>query len=211
MTQQIGESPQCVTTLTNSTHITQLDQNEATRSSYKALDESLKMFKGHPKVLGALQILNGSMIFALGVFLGLLKHTFDFSGTAFFMLYIGYPFWGAAFFITSGSLSVAAGGKPTRNLVQSSFGMNIASATISVVGFIFLSINFVLNAWQVNSCSLAAPNVCTLTTFTLAGILSLMLILTVLEFCITISFTILECKANCCDSNELSRTKRGKI
>ncbi|XP_068964134.1 membrane-spanning 4-domains subfamily A member 3-like [Petaurus breviceps papuanus] len=204
MAQQIGKSPQYVTTRTDGTHIMQLGQDESARSSYKSLDESLKMLKGDPKALGALQILNGCMIFALGIFLGLLQHASDFPKHVFFMtVYTGYPFWGAAFFIISGSLSVIAEGKPTNNLVSSSFGMNIASAAISVIGVIFLLINFVLNGWDSSSCSVASPNVCTLTRFTSTWLLSLMLILTVLEFCVTISFTILGCKANCCEPNEV--------
>ncbi|XP_036618106.1 membrane-spanning 4-domains subfamily A member 3 [Trichosurus vulpecula] len=204
MAQQIGKRSQNVTTPTGSTRIMQLGQDEADRSSYKSLDESLKMLKGDSKVLGALQILNGSMIFALGMFLGLLQHASNFPRNVFFMtVYTGYPFWGAASFIISGSLSIAAKGKPTRNLVQSSFGMNIASATISFIGVLFLLINFVLNSYEIRSCSLASPNVCTVTSSTSTGLLSLILILTVLEFCITISFTILGCKANCCEPNEV--------
>ncbi|XP_074087506.1 membrane-spanning 4-domains subfamily A member 3 [Macrotis lagotis] len=203
MAQQIEENSQCVSIISHA-HNRQMGQYAADKSTYGPLDESMKMVKGDPKVLGALQVLNGGVIFALGVFLGLFSHTSDIFITHFFMIfYSGYPFWGAAFFIISGSLSIIAEGKPTMNLVQSSFGMNIASATISVVGFIFLSINFVLNYWKVSECPSPSPNVCTLTSSTSTGILSLILILTMLEFCITIALTILGCKANCCESNEV--------
>ncbi|XP_072493216.1 membrane-spanning 4-domains subfamily A member 3-like [Notamacropus eugenii] len=203
MAQHTGKNPQYVTTPTISTHIMQLEQHESARSSHKSLDESLKMLKGNPKI-HALQILNGSMIFALGIFLGLLQHVSDFPRNAFFItVYTGYPFWGGASFIISGSLSIVAEGKPTRNLVQSSFGMNIVSAIICFITLIFLFINFVLNSWEANKCSMASPNVYTLTSSTSTGHLSLILILTVLEFCLTISFTILECKANCCEPNEV--------
>ncbi|XP_074128796.1 membrane-spanning 4-domains subfamily A member 3 isoform X2 [Sminthopsis crassicaudata] len=201
MEQQIEKSPQCVTTANHDAHLMRLGRKMVARSPYKPLDQSLKMLKGDSKVL---QILNGGLIFALGIFLGLLQPASDFPRKSFFItFYTGYPFWGAAFFIISGSISVVAEGKPTKNLVQSSFGMNVASATISFTGFIFLIINFLVNGWEVSHCLSAAPNVCTLTSFTSNGLLSLISILTVLEFCITISLTVLGSKANCCDSDEV--------
>ncbi|KAM8971822.1 membrane-spanning 4-domains subfamily A member 3 [Sarcophilus harrisii] len=204
MEQQIEKSPQCVTTSSDDSHLMRLGQNMVARSPYKPLDQSLKMLKGDSKVLGALQILSGSLIFALGIFLGLLHYASDFPRKSFFItFYTGYPIWGAAFFIISGSICIVAEGKPTKNLVQGSFGMNVASATISLLGFIFLIIHFVVNGREVSHCLSPAPTVCTLTGFTSNGLLFLLLILTVLEFCITISLTILGSKANCCDSNEV--------
>ncbi|XP_044536828.1 membrane-spanning 4-domains subfamily A member 3-like [Gracilinanus agilis] len=203
MAQQIGEIPQCVATPVDKTHIMQLGQDVTARSSYGPLDESMKVLMGKQKVFGALQVLNGALILALGIFLGSFQHASKSPRNAFFMIfYIGYPVWGAAFFIISGSLSIVAEEKPTKNLVQSSFGMNIASATISLVGIIFLSINFVLNGWEVRNCAQTSPNVCTLTSSISAGLLSLMLILTVLELCFTLTLTILGCKVNCCESSE---------
>ncbi|XP_007497618.1 membrane-spanning 4-domains subfamily A member 3-like [Monodelphis domestica] len=203
MAQQIGESPQCVATSINNTHIMQLGKGVAARSSYNPLDESMKVLMGKQKVFGALQILNGALILAIGIFLGSLQYVSQFPRNVFFMIfYTGYPVWGAASFIISGSLSIVAEEKPTKNLVQSSFGMNIASATISLVGIIFLLINFVLINWEVRSCPPESPNVCTLTSSVSIGLLSLMMILTVLELCFTLSLTILGCKINCCESNE---------
>ncbi|XP_044525111.1 membrane-spanning 4-domains subfamily A member 3-like [Gracilinanus agilis] len=197
--QQIGESPQCVATLVDNTHIMQLREDVAVRSSYGPLEESMKVFTGKQKVFGALQIVNGALILALGIFLGSFQHASKSPRNVFFMIFFtGCPIWGAASFIISGSLSIVAEEKPTKNSVQSSFGMNIASATISLTGIVFLLINFVLNGWEVSNC----PNVYTLTSSTSAGLLSLMLILTVLELCFTLILTILRCKVNCCESNE---------
>ncbi|MBZ3879448.1 Membrane-spanning 4-domains subfamily A member 3 [Sciurus carolinensis] len=112
--------------------------------------------------LQAVQILNGVVVLALGVFLGssqyltqLFRHFFLFT------FYTGYPLWGAVFFIGSGSLSVAAGRKPTRMLMQNSFGMNIASATIALVGIVFLSIHLAVNNQSLKSCpSSLSPDLC---------------------------------------------------
>ncbi|XP_019511507.1 PREDICTED: membrane-spanning 4-domains subfamily A member 3 [Hipposideros armiger] len=134
-------------------------------------------------------------------------------------------------FISSGSTSVAAGRKPTRIFsfsisfpsffsslppfnvgMQNSFGMNIASATIALVGFVFLSINLAVNSLSFKSCqSSPSPDLCIYTgasshrcfkKLCFIGLVSLMLILTLLELCITISISAMWCKANCCHSRE---------
>ncbi|XP_027624776.1 membrane-spanning 4-domains subfamily A member 3 isoform X3 [Tupaia chinensis] len=106
-------------------------------------------------------------------------------------------------FISSGSLSIAAGRKPTRTLMQNSFGMNIASATIALVGIVFLSINLAVNILSLKSCqSSQSPDLCIYMGSSSNGLVSLMLILTLLELCITISVSAMWCKANCCDSRQ---------
>uniref|UniRef100_A0A8C9A814 Membrane spanning 4-domains A3 n=1 Tax=Prolemur simus TaxID=1328070 RepID=A0A8C9A814_PROSS len=106
-------------------------------------------------------------------------------------------------FVSSGTLSVAAGRKPTRVLMQNSFGMNIASATIALVGIVFLSINLAVNIQSIKSCpSSKSPDLCIYMGSSSNGLVSLMLILTLLELCITISVSTMWCKANCCDFRE---------
>uniref|UniRef100_A0A5F9CXG0 Membrane spanning 4-domains A3 n=1 Tax=Oryctolagus cuniculus TaxID=9986 RepID=A0A5F9CXG0_RABIT len=104
-------------------------------------------------------------------------------------------------FISSGSLSVAAGRKPTRMLMQNSFGMNIASAIIGLVGVVFLSLNLAINSNSLKSCqSSQSLDLCIYMGSTSNGLVSLMLILTLLELCITTSISIMWSKAKCCAS-----------
>ncbi|XP_073925655.1 membrane-spanning 4-domains subfamily A member 3 isoform X3 [Castor canadensis] len=147
-------------------------------SVYQPMDDVSQDYqKGILQALGAIQILNGAMILALGVFMGSLQNLSHlFRHFFIFIFYTGYPFWGAVFFISSGSLSVAAGRKPTRMLMQNSFGMNIASTTIALVGTVFLLIHL--------------------------GLVSLMLILTLLELGVTVSIETLWCQRNFCASRE---------
>ncbi|XP_006170270.1 membrane-spanning 4-domains subfamily A member 3 isoform X1 [Tupaia chinensis] len=173
-------------------------------SPYQPIEGSQDYQKAILQALGAIQVLNGAMILAVGVFLGSLQYLSHlFRHFFFFTFYTGYPLWGAVFFISSGSLSIAAGRKPTRTLMQNSFGMNIASATIALVGIVFLSINLAVNILSLKSCqSSQSPDLCIYMGSSSNGLVSLMLILTLLELCITISVSAMWCKANCCDSRQ---------
>uniref|UniRef100_A0A9L0IL27 Membrane spanning 4-domains A3 n=2 Tax=Equus asinus TaxID=9793 RepID=A0A9L0IL27_EQUAS len=87
--------------------------------------------------------------------------------------------------------------------MQNSFGMNIASATIALVGFIFLIISLVVNKLSIKMCPSSQPrDLCIYMGATANGFLSLMLILSLLELCITTFSSIMWCKENCCVSRE---------
>ncbi|EAW73863.1 membrane spanning 4-domains A3 [Homo sapiens] len=107
-------------------------------------------------------------------------------------------------FCSSGTLSVVAGIKPTRTWIQNSFGMNIASATIALVGTAFLSLNIAVNIQSLRSChsSSESPDLCNYMGSISNGMVSLLLILTLLELCVTISTIAMWCNANCCNSRE---------
>ncbi|MEJ1273392.1 membrane-spanning 4-domains subfamily A member 2 [Cricetulus griseus] len=121
------------------------EREDTDGSVYQLLDGPSDVQRGVLQALGATQILNGIVILALGVFLGSLQYlSHQFRHVFFFTFYTGYPFWGAVFFISSGSLTVAAGRKPTRSL----------------------------------------------------GLVSLMLILTLLELAVTISVSVMWCLGN---------------
>uniref|UniRef100_G7PQ10 Uncharacterized protein n=2 Tax=Macaca fascicularis TaxID=9541 RepID=G7PQ10_MACFA len=176
--------------------------HQLNNSVYQPIDGSQDYQKGKLQVLGAIQILNAAMILALGVFLGSLQYLFHLQRHLFFFtFYTGYPFWGAAFFCSSGTLSVVAGRKPTRTWIRKSFEMNITSATIAVVGIAFLSVNLAVNIQLLNICqSSTSPDLCNYMGSTSNGMVSLLLILTSLELCVTISTFAMLCKANCCNS-----------
>ncbi|XP_004683463.1 PREDICTED: membrane-spanning 4-domains subfamily A member 3 [Condylura cristata] len=170
---------------------------------YQPADRPQEDQKGELQALGAVQILTGAMVLALGIVLGSLLDVFSLFKHYFFILYTAYPLWGAVLFICSGSLSVAAGRKPTRMLMQNSFGMNIASATIALVGIIFLSINLAVNVQALKNCRFSSSGgLCVLMGNLSNGLLSVMLLLTVLELCVTLAVSAMWCKANSCNSRE---------
>uniref|UniRef100_H0X219 Membrane spanning 4-domains A3 n=1 Tax=Otolemur garnettii TaxID=30611 RepID=H0X219_OTOGA len=181
-------------------------------SVYQPTDGSQDCQKGELLALGAIQILNRALILALGVSLGSLQYVAQLQHFFFFTFYTGYPVWGAVFFISSGTLSVAAGRKPTRILMQNSFGMNIASAIIALVGIVLLSINLAVNSQAIKSCySSNSPDLCLYTGSSSNGLVSLMLILTLLELCITITLSAMWCKANCCDLREATSSPPNSV
>ncbi|XP_023440273.1 membrane-spanning 4-domains subfamily A member 3 [Dasypus novemcinctus] len=170
---------------------------------YQPIEKSQNCLQGELQALGAIQILNGVMILALGGFLGSLQSwSHPVRHPYFFTFYTGYPLLGGVFFISSGSLSVAAGRKSTRKLMQNSFGMNIASAIIALVGIIFTIINLVINNMSLKHCSSQSPDLCIYMGSSSMGLVSLMLILTLLELCVSLSISVLLCKANCCNLRE---------
>ncbi|XP_042532226.1 membrane-spanning 4-domains subfamily A member 3 isoform X1 [Dipodomys spectabilis] len=182
----------------------QVASDGANISVYRSLKESQHYQEGTLQALGAIQILNGAMILALGIWLASLQYLSHlFRHFFFFTFYTGYPLWGPVFFIGSGSLSVAAGRNPTRMLMQNSFGMNIASATIALVGTAFLSVHLALNSQSFKVCqSSQSPDLCIYVGSTSNGLVSLMLILTLLELGITISMSVMWCQGSFCDSRE---------
>ncbi|XP_055278791.1 membrane-spanning 4-domains subfamily A member 3 [Moschus berezovskii] len=152
------------------------------------------------QVLGAVQILDGAVILALGGFMHSLQNLSHPSGYFFFsIVYTGYSTWGAIFFIVSGILSVLAGKNPTKTLVESSLGMHVASAVVALVGTVFLSMNLFANNSLLKGCqSLQPPGLCIYMEASSNGLVSLMLILTLLELCIACSVAALWLKANSC-------------
>ncbi|XP_007497621.2 membrane-spanning 4-domains subfamily A member 4A-like [Monodelphis domestica] len=109
---------------------------------YKSKAYLQNFLKGEPKVLGTVQIMIALMNFALGMIIILVQPRRYLHER--FFLSTGYIFWGTAFFLVSGSLSIAAENKTTNTLVQSSLAMNTVSAVAAGLGIIFLSINLAM-------------------------------------------------------------------
>ncbi|XP_045710713.1 membrane-spanning 4-domains subfamily A member 3 [Phyllostomus hastatus] len=109
-------------------------------------------------------------------------------------------------FISSGPLSVVAGRKPARVWMKNNCGMNVASATITLVGFVFLSTNLVTGILLFKSCQ-SAPSLdlCSL------GLVFLVLIFTLLELCVALSVSAIWCKANCFSSREATSSTLSSV
>ncbi|XP_077605017.1 membrane-spanning 4-domains subfamily A member 3-like [Crocuta crocuta] len=179
------------------TSVSQVEPEVVNNCVYRPLDGSQNHQREKLQVLGAIQILNGATILALGVFLGSLQSVFHSFRQFFFTFYTGYPLWGALFFIVSGSLSVAAGKKPTRMLVQNNFGMSFASTSIALVGLVFLAIQLAVNKHSLKECqSSQSRDLCICMGILSNGLMSLMLILTLLGLFISLSVIALWCSEN---------------
>nr|XP_036851362.1 membrane-spanning 4-domains subfamily A member 3-like [Manis javanica] len=143
---------------------------------------------------GAIEILSGTVILALGFLLGSLQGLFNsFEYFSFFLIYTGYPIWGPLFFIVTGSSSLAAGKNLRKILDDRMVGRYIVSAIIALVGAILLSANLAFNNVSLKNCALSpSPDLCLYMGTSNNGLMTLMLIFTLLELIITIS-TIVIC------------------
>ncbi|XP_043825562.1 membrane-spanning 4-domains subfamily A member 4A-like [Dromiciops gliroides] len=164
---------------------------------YKSKASLQKFLRGEPKVLGTIQIMIALMNFSLGL-VHILTPMDSFLREN-FLLYTGYIFWGTAFFIISGSLSIAAENKPTNTLVQSCLAMNIVSSVASGMGIIFFSINLaILDNMHYYCHRESSFNMCSFGHSLLEGISLILLVLTILEFAIALVLSGFGCKASCC-------------
>ncbi|XP_042315070.1 membrane-spanning 4-domains subfamily A member 8-like [Sceloporus undulatus] len=152
-----------------------------------------KFLKVETKTLGAIQIFIGLIHIGLGAISAAIWGRFYLS----IATIGGYVFWGALFFIISGSLSVSAEKHLTPGLVNASVGMNITSAIMALTGTILLLVDVILNCFY--SCPYDYD--CYWERSIGTGISVLLLLFSLLEFCITVSTAHFGCQAtSCCRS-----------
>ncbi|KAM3853642.1 membrane-spanning 4-domains subfamily A member 15-like [Vipera latastei] len=151
-----------------------------------------RFLSAEPKVLGAVQIMIGLIHIGFGaVSLCLVpfqRYYLNLSGIG------GYPFWGGIFFITSGSLCVAAANRPNRGLVKSSVGLNITSAIMALVGIMLYMCDLIISSASLyNTTSIIGVGY---------GLSIVLLLFSLLEFCIAVSLAHFGCQATCCGNEQ---------
>ncbi|XP_060118461.1 membrane-spanning 4-domains subfamily A member 12-like [Heteronotia binoei] len=145
-----------------------------------------KMLKVEAKTLGAIQIMIGLIHIGFGAV------SLTIFGQSYYLPLAaigGYPFWGAVFFIISGSLSVSAENHLSKPLVKSSVGMNITSAVMALTGVILYISELLINVIS------SDPSPAGL------GLGVLLLLFSLLEFCITVSTAHFGCHVACCNND----------
>ncbi|XP_036425517.1 membrane-spanning 4-domains subfamily A member 4A-like isoform X1 [Colossoma macropomum] len=166
-----------------------------------------KLLHGEPKALGTVQIMIGIMT----IFFGIIKTIPPHPSLG---VISGVVYWGSCLYITSGSLSVAAGNKANICVVRSSLVMNIISAVAAGVAVILLSLDIAIQqtsdryyrcSYGYHSSSFRSSyeqsKMCDAVTWVWVqsgGISGVLLIFSLLEFIITICTSAFACKATCC-------------
>ncbi|XP_070812721.1 membrane-spanning 4-domains subfamily A member 15-like [Pituophis catenifer annectens] len=154
-----------------------------------------RFFNAEPKVLGAVQILIGLIHICFGAVLlsSILHSHFPYLISA----VGGYPFWGGIFFISSGSLCVAAANSSNHHLVKSSVGLNITSAIMSLFGIIMYLCELIdySIAFKDKRNNLFDPEESIQSVG--YGLSSVLLLFSLLEFCITVPLAHFGCQATC--------------
>ncbi|XP_025735261.1 membrane-spanning 4-domains subfamily A member 6A-like [Callorhinus ursinus] len=176
-------------------------QTEEPKPTNQRQDSLEKHLKADVKVLGTIQILCGVMVLSLGIIVVSVPSSPQFTPMLSTLLKATYPFVGALCFVISGILSIIMEKKSTKPLAQSSVAANILSSLCALVGFILLSGNLAALDSAFWKCDLNredrvpkgyslfhylhpyAKDDCFTAKTTLPGTLSVMLICTVLEFC----------------------------
>nr|XP_021532258.1 membrane-spanning 4-domains subfamily A member 6A-like isoform X3 [Aotus nancymaae] len=158
-------------------------------------------------VLETIQILCGMKVLGLGIILASASFSPNFSQVISTLLKSAYPFIGPLCFVIAGSLSITTEKRLTTSLVHSSLAGSILSALSALVGFILLSVNLAALNPALLQCELDKNNMptrshsyhyytidtmdCYRAKVSLTGTLSLMLICTVLEFCLAVLTSVL--------------------
>uniref|UniRef100_A0A8D1WLV6 Membrane spanning 4-domains A4A n=1 Tax=Sus scrofa TaxID=9823 RepID=A0A8D1WLV6_PIG len=160
-----------------------------------------KFLKGEPKILGVVQVLIALMNSSLGTVVMSVTLSHKYLEYSFFYLACaGYIISASVMFIISGSLSIAAGTKGTKGLVQGSLGLNITSSILAAIGIILLSLSFLVSSFDYTCRSNPDLENCSMILSILMGMNGMVLILTLLEFCIALSLSAFGCKVTCCKS-----------
>ncbi|XP_048048691.1 membrane-spanning 4-domains subfamily A member 4A-like [Megalobrama amblycephala] len=175
------------------------DDGQEARGEYH--NTALKgFFKAQPKALGSVQIMIGVMIFLLGI---VLTTNVDRFGTLY--VFSGITYWGSFIFISAGSLSVAAQNKLHPCVVKASLGMNVISAITSAIAVLLMGIQIGIHPMPYQSCyyslsyseNYSENYICIYFERYGWGIIGIMMVLSILQFIISICISGFACKATC--------------
>ncbi|KAG5271314.1 hypothetical protein AALO_G00178350 [Alosa alosa] len=159
-----------------------------------------KFLKGEPAALGTVQIMIGVVIFLFGIVTTVSASTIS--------SYSGIMFWGTIIYITAGSLTVRANKNLNPCLVKASMVMNIFSTITAGIGIIMHSLDLSIPLYPYFHCYDVSFNYdCYMIeqiywTRTL-GIAGVMLVLSLLEFIVSICVSAFACKATCCTTTQV--------
>nr|XP_034340516.1 membrane-spanning 4-domains subfamily A member 14 isoform X2 [Arvicanthis niloticus] len=170
-------------------HVITIDPDETvlTAYPYRPHNTLLDFLKGEPKLLGAIQILLSLFIVVFGIILAL---NFIFLSKKFpLVILTGYPLWGAVIFFLAGFVIMSHNNVPRQLLKQDVTTMNILSLLTALAGIALILLSF---KEQHKFCQTASPEgPCVVGKTFFLGILSILLIITIVELSIAVTVVFL--------------------
>ncbi|KAM4846569.1 membrane-spanning 4-domains subfamily A member 14 isoform 1-T1 [Thomomys bottae] len=158
------------------------DETVLTAFPYKPHISLLDILKGEPKLLGAIQILLALVIMSLGIIFAFNVITFSKKFPLVFLT--GYPFWGALIFFLTGLVTMIDE-KPNKIRGLPVTTMNVISSVVAVAGITFTIISF---TQQHKFCQMPSlEGLCVFGKTLLVGALSILLIISIAEFSISVT------------------------
>ncbi|MEE6483488.1 hypothetical protein FKM82_013568 [Ascaphus truei] len=170
-----------------------------------------RFYRGEPEALGVTQIFSGIVEIVLGVVLTVACRESCYQLHA--LTVPGVPLWSGIAYIISGAISLAASIKPTLGKMRWSLGLNIFSAILAAIGILIYALLLAHTSYYFlhgdSYCSYYKTSQTCAGTFSpkvvLLGIVVILFVFTILEFCISLSTSVFGCKSLCRTSfNEMS-------
>lgn len=147
-----------------------------------------KFLKGEPAALGTVQIMIGVVVFLFGIVTAFYASTVS--------SFSGVMFWGSIIYITAGTLTVRANKHLNPCLVKASLGMNIFSTISAGLAIILHSLDLTFARYPFYGCY-ERDCYMQMSQSRVMGIAGVMLVLSVLEFIVSICVSAFACKATC--------------
>ncbi|XP_041635775.1 membrane-spanning 4-domains subfamily A member 12-like [Cheilinus undulatus] len=146
-----------------------------------------RFIQAYPLAVGTVQIMIGAFVLLFGVVKAIQGISLG--------VVSGFFVWGAGFYITSGTLTVAAGKSLSRCLVNTALSFNVVSsvaAFAAIVLYSFDAAGLLDRCWRYD---------CTILSQGFSGVL---LVFHILEFAVSLTVSIFACRAtcNCCDNQQ---------
>ncbi|KAK7149326.1 hypothetical protein R3I94_008840 [Phoxinus phoxinus] len=160
-------------------------------------------FKAQPKALGTAQIMIGVVSFLVGIVPTTVLNEYPD-----ILVKSGITYWGSLIDISAGSLSVAAQNKLNPRVVKASLGMNVINAITAGISIVLMIMEIVLSSLVYQGCYSYSLNydrhgyqtigeICSNLMRYDLGISGILLVLSILEFIISICISVFACKATC--------------
>lgn len=149
--------------------------------------------RAHPAAVGTVQIMIGLVVFLFGTAMA-----FDADSLT---VYSGFFVWGAVLYITSGSLTVAAGKSLSHYLVSTALAFNAVASVVSLIGVTICTLDIpsqFLFCFDFKN----SPDSCTRFASQQMRYFFVLDLLHLLEFVVSVTVAVFACKANCASDRQ---------